>query len=461
MKIFVKYGKNHLGPFTEQEVVDRFLAGQIPRNARMFSKEFGKWRKIKGHPALPFPKEVRQRWSIIHRKVFVAAAGIVALGLVFVAVISSCHPGGDKQLAAVAERMHSAVGVVVAEGFGADGKQRQIPFATAWAWKKDIFASNAHVVDQTMGFMERGFRVFVVLNRDPLKRYEVIGVSKHPLFRSNAIETDDGDVSFAYDVGLLRVAGKPPVHFDVAWNWTLRRLKSGDRVAYLGFPMENLVKGGVDVKSPVANMQSGIITAVSDFRQRDGGAKNNFLIRHNLGVAGGASGSPIFNSDGKVVAILNAGNMAVQFASVSQQSPEWVRTPSAVMINFAQRADLLEEVPPPDLRPVQRGGRISWEVRQANTKSVFGRAKSNPDIPQNGVVTVPAGGGRKAMVLNYRNSKLNGEQQVFAGNNKPLRIFNCVDGEMHGTDTFYDLDGGVRRVVVWEHGTSLGLRQGS
>ena len=77
--------------------------------------------------------------------------------------------------------------------------------------------------------------------------------------------------------------------------------------------------------------------------------------------------------------------------------------------------------------------------------------------PRDGMVTIPTEDGGKGMVFQYRNGKLHGEQQVFAGHKRSLRIFHCVDGRMHGRDTFYDLKGRVRRVVLWENGASRGL----
>lgn len=66
-------------------------------------------------------------------------------------------------------------------------------------------------------------------------------------------------------------------------------------------------------------------------------------MQHNLGATGGASGSPIFNAKGEIVAILNAGNI---IGSVSFESGNVVRAPSSVMVNFAQRVDLLRDIWP-------------------------------------------------------------------------------------------------------------------
>jgi len=65
-----------------------------------------------------------------------------------------------------------------------------------------------------------------------------------------------------------------------------------------------------------------------------------------LGAAGGSSGSPVFNPKGEVIGILSAGNFVGQ---VNLETGEKTRAPSAVMINFAQRIDILREILPADI----------------------------------------------------------------------------------------------------------------
>ncbi len=348
MKIYVKFGKAHVGPLSPQEVADKVVSGEIPLSAKMFSKELGgKWMKLKGHPALPFPEGHsagnRKSRNVILLIVLLLLCGSAARTVTYLMREKS----SDKALASVAKRMESAVGLVVAERREDTGWVRH-SFATAWAWKKDIFLTNAHVVEGAEHYMKNGFRIYVVLNQSPSERFYVTGLSKHPHYRPDSVSSNGKEVPFSYDVGALQIEGPLPTRFKLADKSTLHSLKAGERVAYLGFPMENLVNNGVDVDSPIANMQSGIITAVSDFDQGDSGPKNNLLIRHNMGCTGGASGSPIFNRDGDVVAILNAGNMMGQMVGVDEAGePIVARAPSAVMINFAQRVDLIFDLPQP------------------------------------------------------------------------------------------------------------------
>jgi hypothetical protein len=59
------------------------------------------------------------------------------------------------------------------------------------------------------------------------------------------------------------------------------------------------------------------------------------LIQHDLPATGGASGSPIVGASGRVVALLNAGNVFMVNGD---------RVPNAALVNFAQRADLVRDL---------------------------------------------------------------------------------------------------------------------
>jgi Trypsin-like peptidase domain len=255
----------------------------------------------------------------------------------------------DTRLAKMAKKYESAVGLVVRIVPQQDGKFEPEPFGTAWALRHDTFATNSHITESVIKLLKHGYDVFVALNKNPGKRYRVVHASSHPRYRE--VKTNfDGvkSVDLTYDVGLLKIDGSVEVTFPVASQDELQKLDAGYRVAYLGFPMENLINGNVDVRNPIATMQSGIITAISDYWQGNGGFKNNVLIRHNLGATGGASGSPLFNTNGEVVGILNAGNIIMQVKGMVRNEKGLAlvtqRAPSAAMVNFGQRVDLIDQI---------------------------------------------------------------------------------------------------------------------
>jgi len=246
----------------------------------------------------------------------------------------------DEALAAAARKHEGAVGLVVIET-----ENGPWPCATAWAIDKKLFATNSHVTEDVREALARGETVFIVINKHPSQQLHVTAAYSHPKYSSEVPNLDGKPPAVpAYDVGLLVTDASAPDFFPIAAESELRKLRSGYRVAFLGFPMEGLFGGGVDFRNPVATMQSGIITSVTDFWLSGVDFDHSFLIQHNLGATGGASGSPIFNENGEVVALLSAGNIIHQAIPLANGQIGTTRAPSGVMINFAQRVDLLNEL---------------------------------------------------------------------------------------------------------------------
>jgi V8-like Glu-specific endopeptidase len=153
-----------------------------------------------------------------------------------------------------------------------------------------------------------------------------------------------GEVSIGnYDTGFLYTDEKTPTYFQLANIQTLKKLRAGTKIGYLGFPTERLANDNVNLSNPIATLQTGIITSVSNYYMENKAPK--YLIRHNLPMTGGASGSPMFAPNGEVVGILWGMNIANAVCfnkrSAAKKAPAICRTPSAAMINFAERADLL------------------------------------------------------------------------------------------------------------------------
>ena len=261
-----------------------------------------------------------------------------------------------------------------------NGKKITAPVGTAWALSENHFATNAHVAYGLKEVLKRQLQNFIQAKlasqaeQDECKsvdeylqkagdraqnlidnaskqvlasikdvRADIIinGTRKKSFSVSHVqIHKDYGVVGtkFDPDVAVLTIQGKHDSYFKLANKKNLKAIKAGQPIAFLGFPMELLFDNNVNIDNPVATMQSGIVVAVSDFEMKDNGQDNNFLLRHNLPATGGASGSPIFNQTGEVIALLYAVNIIGQVVD----SGKVVRAPSAVQINFGARADLLE-----------------------------------------------------------------------------------------------------------------------
>jgi hypothetical protein len=250
-------------------------------------------------------------------------------------------------IAEAAKAFEDAVGLVVYVG-ERNGQPVSQPSATAWAVGDRVFASNSHVTQTAKEYLAKGVAVFIILNRNPDRKFRVARAEVHPKYDQRLLNIDGKTPAVPpYDVGLLYVEGKVPKKFSIASESELHKLDSGYRVAYLGFPMERMSGGGVDFRNPVANMQSGIVTSVSDYWLSKASYGDALLVSHNLGATGGASGSPVFNARGEVVAILSAGNIVGQVVqNENSKEVNVVRAPSAVMINFAQRIDILRDIYP-------------------------------------------------------------------------------------------------------------------
>ena len=283
---------------------------------------------------------VRQ-WLLIGAAAIVVVTILAGVGFW---VLGRIGGSPDQQLAAAAKRLEQGVGLVVVIIPDSKGEGRPVPVGSAWAVQPKLLVTNAHISEPVRMALAKKADVFVYINRRPDVKLRVIAAWSHPnCFDKARNATGAAPVAFNHDVGILRLEEAVPVVLPVADQDELAKLASGYRVAYLGFPMENMEGRNVDVASPVATMQSGIVTSISDFWMGDGGFAKNLLVRHNMGAAGGASGSPIFNAKGEVVAVLNAGNVMPLVVPNSQGKIEIQRIPSAAMVNFAQRADLVND----------------------------------------------------------------------------------------------------------------------
>ncbi len=241
--------------------------------------------------------------------------------------------------------------VVVRRG---DGKEDAV--GTAWVATPDKVVTNAHVV----GLIEtirkapglEGTEFFLRSSGKTPRDHAIVSATTHPgwkvfgelweAYRPTDV-TITGNLSplrtsGACDVALLEVADAehlgPPL--SIADDEALAALGPGDVVGFVGYPAEDMVVGGVNLSNPSPTTQVAHVTAVTNFFLATDEPRQTTLVQHALPATGGASGSPIFNDQGSVVAVLNAGNITV--GGMGQ------RIPSAVLVNFAQRADLVREL---------------------------------------------------------------------------------------------------------------------
>lgn len=322
---------------------------------------------------IPEKKEKRSFFKTGIAAAVILLAVIVAAGMFLFRTNDS-----TEQLSEVADRYKSAVGLVTLTVEWKDGTNIQDALGTAWAFSENGFATNAHVAHGLNLYLDRRITVKVteILAEEAEKQnfknveeyMKSLGNEANAKIRKTRLQVIDmikdihadiiinGTRKKSYsvthiqihkdygvagkntvpDIAVLTIQGTHDNCFKLADQKTLGRLKSGVPIAFLGFPMENLEYDNVNIENPVASMQSGIVVAVSDFEMKDAGSSGNFLLRHNLPATGGASGSPIFNQKGEVLALLFSGNVIGQINLGKVE-----RAPSAAMINFGVRVDLL------------------------------------------------------------------------------------------------------------------------
>lgn len=212
-------------------------------------------------------------------------------------------------------------------------------------------ATNAHVAEMFLQAKNNpanaGMKVVVVQPKGPdYPQLDVVGVKIHPAWGPSnaAIErimrkvvanaAQDVKPMLGYDVALMFVSdpsklGEPLTY---ASRETIKALKTGDPLLLIGYAGEGL--RGTDTKRPEPTSQTGIVTSMTTFYLYKGSDDEDLLVQHSVPAAGGASGSPMFNDKGEVVALINAVNVA-------DIAKSGARMTSAALVNYAQRADML------------------------------------------------------------------------------------------------------------------------
>jgi hypothetical protein len=263
---------------------------------------------------------------------------------------------------AVLSEASAAVHLVVKKDGG-----KLIPMATAWAFAPDKLGTNAHVTEALDG-AEANYAIVVLpfeAGKGPVI-VEIKDVITHPGYGKfkryrETLGTDRGgkftalDIISQYDVGIIEIdpatplpvdpkTGKPAM-LELASAEELAKLTPGTPVALIGFPSEGLKGADTKVTAPPTH-QFGWISSLMNVFMGQAEPAQQVLVQHSVPVAGGASGSPLIDRNGKVVGVVTGGNV-VRLAKASAGGTEGAaseaqRVPNAALINFAARVDLIE-----------------------------------------------------------------------------------------------------------------------
>ncbi len=222
-------------------------------------------------------------------------------------------------------------GVYLVAVRGTDGAEEG--FCTAFAVAPHDLATNAHCVVLATDLRKRGGRIAVVKNGDGKTRFEVVRMRRSPGYVP-------GGARISVDVGLLHVDEALPQLATLAPREALTQLQPGDVIYTLGFP-GRLAETG----APEATFVEGVIGRITRLDGEAGGPDDATLIQHSAFTSGGTSGSPIFDVEGRVIAV-NAGGY-MEDGELKVRDPKSGKPGSLVVAqplagyNFGMRIDLV------------------------------------------------------------------------------------------------------------------------
>jgi len=281
---------------------------------------------------------------------------------------------------AALEKLEAAV-YLVAKKEGESDKAE----GTAWAFAPDKLATNAHVTQAIEGHEGQFF--LIAPNGQHI---EIKSVTSHPGYVVfNKYKATHGVVRWGnftpldlineYDVGIIEIDPATPLPVDNATGQPgtlelasedhVEQLKPGTAVASIGFPVENLAGSTVATKAP-GTLHFGHISSLTDVFMCRADPDHRLLIQHSVPVTGGASGSPLIDTSGKVIGIVNGGNTTV-FKDPQEAANAKKRMPNAALINFAQRVDLLQDLADGEVDQKLDEDEAYWRKAAAQFESYF------------------------------------------------------------------------------------------
>ncbi len=199
-------------------------------------------------------------------------------------------------------------------------------FCTAFAVRPSMLATNARCIHEARS---RSGSVKAIENegRGEVK-FDVIEMRPHPSYRQ-------GDTNnITPDVGVVIIRGRAAMVLEMATKKELAESSAGDDVYVIGFP-DRLM----DVSNPAATFLAAHIGRVTGAAGRPVPYKDNWLVQHDASSTRGTTGSPVFDGQGKVIAI-NAGEYLEEGEQkIAGRNIEVVK---ASPYKFGMRIDLIE-----------------------------------------------------------------------------------------------------------------------
>jgi hypothetical protein len=224
--------------------------------------------------------------------------------------------GGGVNWQDVFAKVSNKVYVVMKEIDHGNGKFSYQPMGTAWSAAKGILGTNSHVAVEFYS-LEQGERLVCRPQGGKEKEVHIKDVKLHPGYlrfeeMMNSLRPIDGNGKFtaisAGDVACLYIADadlpKQAEPFQLLSDDEFKKMRPGEPAAIVGYPMEGVTGGGVNVDAPIPFQRGGSVTRISDaFAAPSDDPLKASLFAHDVSTRGGASGSPLINKDGKVIGL--------------------------------------------------------------------------------------------------------------------------------------------------------------
>ncbi|MCB2076869.1 MAG: trypsin-like peptidase domain-containing protein [Novosphingobium sp.] len=258
--------------------------------------------------------------------------------------------------AATLQRLEQAAYLVVLR----DGNGGETPIGTAWPVAENKLVTNAHVAVLFDKLDHNKERLLVRSPGNDPKSYDVGSIRIHAGYKDFSGYVDrqslgaegfrsaytEASRPSAFDVALLIVDPQvtlSPV-LELADKPELEKTGPGSRLAFAGYPLRCVDGSNTEQIAPTPNVQQGAVSSITDyFLFPPATADEGLLVQHSVPATGGASGGPLIGIDGKVIAVLSGGTVIDTGGAEGEKNPCRM-SPSAVMVNYAQRADLVAEL---------------------------------------------------------------------------------------------------------------------
>jgi S1-C subfamily serine protease len=267
--------------------------------------------------AMMIEEAVRRARSGGPARLVALAVAAALLGIAGAVVAYKLHGKREPGGAAIARANHDAIYLVTVRSSTGD----EAGFCSAFALEPDRLVTNAHCVAAAEDYRRRGGAIWVVQNGHPKVRLPVTRMRRISGFAPS------GD-RISPDVGWLRVDGELGRRVQLAPAGAYQALAVGDPIFSYGFPGRLS-----DVSAPEATFVEGVIGRITTLDGRAGVVSDTRLIQHSAFTSGGTSGSPIFDGEGRVVAVNTGGYVETQ----GEARP-------LAGYNFAMRVDLIESL---------------------------------------------------------------------------------------------------------------------